>query len=324
MVMFPLVNPNDARGPAAPGTIRDLLLLGRLHFPFGGLLLYAFGALIAWRLGADVGLNRVVLGYLVMLPGHLSVSYSNDAFDLEADRSNTPTLFSGGSGVLVRRPELRGAAIAIALGLIAASLVLAVVFSIVHEVDWRFLALVVVGNAVGWFYTAPPLRLIYRGYGEIATAMTVGLLVPVVGYIATGAPLEPELLWLAPMSIAYGVLFVFGVQLPDREADAAFGKPNWTARMRPNTAIVAMAGLCVFATLWLTGIAVALGTVAAGAGGGVTLWPLALASLIPTVTAVAVLAARIVDGGLAAVRPTGPIILGAQMAFMIAANLILA
>lgn len=322
--MFTPVNANEASGPGVPGTIRDLLLLGRLHFPFGGLLLYAFGVLIASRFGADVGLPRVVLGYLVMLAGHLSVSYSNDAFDLEADRSNTPTLFSGGSGVLVRRPELRGAAIAIALGLIAVSLVLAVVFSVVHGVDWRFLALVVAGNAVGWFYTAPPLRLIYRGYGEIATVMTVGLLVPVVGYIATGATLEPELLWLAPMSIAYGVLFVFGVQLPDREADAAFGKPNWTARMRPDTAIVAMAGLCVFATLWLTGVALVRGTVTAGSDGGVMFWPLALASLIPTVTAIAVLAVRMANRGLAAVRPTGPIILGAQMVFMIVANLILA
>ncbi len=322
--MFTPVIANEASGPGVPGTMRDLLLLGRLHFPFGGLLLYAFGVLIASRFGADVGLPRVVLGYLVMLPGHLSVSYSNDAFDLEADRSNTPTLFSGGSGVLVRRPELRGAAIAIALGLIAASLALAVVFSVVHGVDWRFLALVVAGNAVGWFYTAPPLRLIYRGYGEIATALTVGLLVPVVGYIATGAPLESALLWLAPMSIAYGVLFVFGVQLPDREADAAFGKPNWTARMSPDTAIVAMAALCVFATLWLTGVALVRGTVTAGADGGVTFWPLALASLIPTVTAIAVLAVRMANRGLAAVRPTGPIILGAQMVFMIVANLILA
>lgn len=321
--MFPPVNPNVARRPGVLGTIRDLLLLGRLHFPFGGLLLYAFGVLIAWRFGAAVDASRVVLGYLVMLPGHLSVSYSNDAFDVDADRANTPTLFSGGSGVLVRRPELRGAAIGIALGLIGLSLALAVVFSVVHGVDWRFLALVVVGNAIGWFYTAPPLRLIYRGYGEIATAMTVGLLVPVVGYIATGAPLEPELLWLAPMSIAYGVLFVFGVQLPDREADAAFGKPNWTARMRPDIAVAAMAGLCVFATLWLTGAAVALGTVAAGVGDGVSLWPLALASLIPTVTAAAVLGARTVDRDRVAVRTTGPIILGAQMTFMIVANLTL-
>lgn len=321
--MFRPVNSNEARRPGVLGTIRDLLLLGRFHFPFGGLLLYAFGVLIAWRFGAAVDLPRVVLAYLVMLPGHLSVSYSNDAFDLEADRSNTPTLFSGGSGVLVRRPELRGAAIAVALGLIAVSLVLAVVFSTVHGVDWRFLALVVVGNAVGWFYTAPPLRLIYRGYGEIATAMTVGVLVPVVGYTATGAPLESELLWLAPMSLAYGVLFVFGVQLPDREADAAFGKPNWTARMRPDVAVAAMTGLCVFATLWLTGAALVLGTVTVGAAGGVTLWPLALASLIPTATAIAVLAVRTANRGLAVVRPTGPIVLGAQMIFMIVANVTL-
>jgi len=317
------VNANASSRSGVPETIRDLLLLGRLHFPFGGFLLYAFGVLIAFRFGAEVDVPRVVLGYLVVLPGHLSVSYSNDAFDMEADLANTPRLFSGGSGVLTRRPELRGAAIAIALGLIAVSLVLAAVFSVVHGADWRFLALVVVGNAVGWFYTAPPLRLIYRGYGELATATTVGVVVPVVGYIATGAPLVVPLLWFLPMSLAYGVLFVFGVQLPDREADAAFGKPNWTARMRTGTAVVVMAGLCVFATVWLTGVAFMLGTVTVGAGSGVTLWPLALASLVPTVTAIAVLAARMTNRGVAVVRPTGPIVLGAQMVFMIVANLTL-
>jgi 1,4-dihydroxy-2-naphthoate octaprenyltransferase len=38
------------------------------------------------------------------------------------------------------------------------------------------------GNLVGWFYSAPPLRLAYRGLGEFSTAATVGFLVPAMGY----------------------------------------------------------------------------------------------------------------------------------------------
>ena len=37
-------------------------------------------------------------------------------------------------------------------------------------------------NLIGWFYSAPPVRLISRGLGELAVAWVTGFVIPGVGY----------------------------------------------------------------------------------------------------------------------------------------------
>ena len=188
------------------GYVPDLLRLGRFHFIPGGFILFCAGALLAVADGASFHLFRFSLGYSVLFCAHLSVSYSNDYFDVEADRHNSPTPFSGGSGVLTRRPELMPWAKAIACGLISASLVLAAVFQMLFGPPPGFLLIVLTGNAVGWYYSAPPLRLAYRGLGESAMMVTTGFLVPGFGYFVLNGGLGGEfILWALPM-LLYGLL----------------------------------------------------------------------------------------------------------------------
>jgi 1,4-dihydroxy-2-naphthoate octaprenyltransferase len=135
-----------------------LILLARPTFLMAGLALFVFGALWAVLLGSPFSLPRMLLGYLILLPAHLSVSYSNDYFDVEVDKFGIPTLFSGGSGILVKYPELRRPAKWIAVGLIVCSLVLGIVFLVIHSYSIWFLGYVLAGNLLGWFYAAPPQR----------------------------------------------------------------------------------------------------------------------------------------------------------------------
>ena len=81
-----------------------LLQIARPQFLISGLALFVFGASWAILLGAPFSLSRILLGYLVLIPAHLSISYSNDYFDVEVDKYDKPTLFSGGSGILVNHP----------------------------------------------------------------------------------------------------------------------------------------------------------------------------------------------------------------------------
>jgi 1,4-dihydroxy-2-naphthoate octaprenyltransferase len=83
-----------------------LLQVARPQFLIAGLALFLFGSAWAVLLGAPFSLPRLLLGYLVLLPAHLSISYSNDYFDLSVDKLGKPSLFSGGSGVLVDHGEL--------------------------------------------------------------------------------------------------------------------------------------------------------------------------------------------------------------------------
>lgn len=236
---------------ATARTAVRVLRLGRLHFVLAGLLLFSWGALLAVLAGAEAAWGRFALGYLVLFPAHLSVSYSNDYFDAEADAYGTPTLFTGGSGILQAEPALRPLARAIALGLIGLSLVMGIVFAWRYGGGVGFVGLVLVGNLLGWFYAAPPLRLSYRGLGEAATAAMVGFMLPALGFLVMAGALEGPFLLVAPALLLYGASFIVAVQIPDVEADRLAGKNTLVGRRGRPWAFSALGLLPSLAAVYL-------------------------------------------------------------------------
>lgn len=236
---------------ATARTAVRVLRLGRLHFVLAGLLLFSWGALLAVLAGAEAAWGRFALGYLVLFPAHLSVSYSNDYFDAEADAYGTPTLFTGGSGILQAEPALRPLARAIALGLIGLSLVMGIVFAWRYGRGVGFVGLVLLGNLLGWFYAAPPLRLSYRGLGEAATAAMVGFLLPALGFLVMAGALEGPFLLVAPALLLYGASFIVAVQIPDVEADRLAGKNTLVGRRGRPWAFSALGLLPSLAAVYL-------------------------------------------------------------------------
>lgn len=291
-----------------------------------GLIVYAYGVLVAVRLGASIDLTRAVLGYLAMMPAHLSVSYSNEAFDIEADRFGSTGPLSGGTGVLQRRPELQPVAVTMSLVLLAASIAIGALFVLRYQPGALFIGLLMAGGFLSWAYSSPPLRLSYRGWGEPATATTVGVIVPLFGYAATGHRLAPELIAVAPMSIAYAFLFVFCYQLPDRGADKSAGKPNWTSDRRVTWSAGAMTALCAAATAWLTA-GVLLARTGLIATGGLPLGGYAALSSLPLATTAAFMLAATrtqasEDDALA--RSWPPAVLASVVVVMVTLTIILA
>jgi 1,4-dihydroxy-2-naphthoate octaprenyltransferase len=208
---------------------RLLAHIARPQFLIPGALLYTFGALLAVLSGAAFAWPQLLLGYAIVLPAQLSVSYSNDYYDAALDAQGTPTPFTGGSGVLVAHPELRQAARRIAVGLIFCSVTVAALFAVRYTMPVGFLGFVVACNLLGWFYTAPPLRLAYRGLGEPANAAMAGLL-PLAGYLALGGQDARGLALLVVPLTLYGLAFIIGVSIPDMEVDRLGGKRTWVAR----------------------------------------------------------------------------------------------
>jgi 1,4-dihydroxy-2-naphthoate octaprenyltransferase len=263
------------------GTIKDILLLGRFPFLFGGLLLYILGVLISGEMGYDIDLTRAVFGYLVFMPAHLSVSYSNDLFDVDADKYNEGSAFSGGSGVLQRRPELKKAALIISVSLIASSIILSIVFTFAYSISPLFIGLVVLGSLLGWFYTAPPLKLSYRGFGEISTAATVGVLVPLYGFIASSGTLDPSLIYLLfPMALS-GFVFILNVQTPDVEADIKGGKNTWVMALGRKGSLTVIFFLVLFQTIYYGTLSVLSPDM-----NGLSILPFFFVSLIPLLLSV--------------------------------------
>lgn len=205
----------------------NLLKLGRFHFLGAGFFLFTAGALLAVLFNFHFSLERYILGYLVVMTAHLSVSYSNDYFDVEVDKHGQPTLFTGGSGILVKHPHLQPLARRIALTLIGGSLLLAVLFTIYYQVP-LFLVLSILGVFLAWYYSAPPLQLSYRGWGEVAMVAS-GFLIPSLGFLALASLLTLESVLFTLPLMCYQVLFIMSVEIPDLESDVKGSKHTYVA-----------------------------------------------------------------------------------------------
>jgi 1,4-dihydroxy-2-naphthoate octaprenyltransferase len=210
--------------------MKSVIHLARPHFLLASIVLFTMGAAWAIILGAEPGIRKLLWGYLIVFCAQLSVSFSNDYFDAETDCHGDPSLFAGGSGILVRNPELKVPARRVAIGLILLSLTLGLLFTIHYAYPVWFFGLIIIGNLLGWFYTAPPIRLAYRGLGEISTAVIAGAFLPGMGYLAATGTLDGNGLVIMIPLLLIGLAFILSVEIPDMEADRLGGKKTWVAR----------------------------------------------------------------------------------------------
>lgn len=223
-----------------------LIKLGRLQFLAAGFLLYLLGILLAIVLFKQFSWERFIWGYAVLLPAHLMVNYSNEYFDQDLDRYSYPTKFSGGSRVLLNHPELSSFARKFSTSMIFISLFLGLSFSYTFKTP-LFFVLTIFGNLLGWFYTAPPLKLSYRGFGEIATVLS-GFLISGLGFTAmTGEIYVQFILFSIPIMLFY-ILFILSVEIPDKEADKKGGKNTFIVRYGFSNAFMVMLLASVLAT----------------------------------------------------------------------------
>jgi 1,4-dihydroxy-2-naphthoate octaprenyltransferase len=227
--------------------LKLILKLARFRFLIPGLLIFTLGALLAVVNGAILDPIKFLFGYAIFGTAHLSVSFSNDYFDREADRTAKQTPFSGGSGVLVQHPELSRFAVRFAIFLIIISISIAILFDLVYSYDPFFLALVVLGSLLGWFYTAPPLKLAYRGLGEVSTILATGLIMPVMGYYVMGGAIDARIVALSFPLMCYALLFILTVELPDVEVDRSGGKAG--VRLSVIATLAATVLFAIFALL---------------------------------------------------------------------------
>jgi 1,4-dihydroxy-2-naphthoate octaprenyltransferase len=207
-------------------TLKQILKLARFRFLVPGFLIYILGALLAVIYGANLDPVKFLFGYAIFGTAHLSVSFSNDYFDREADRMAKQTPFSGGSGVLVHHPELSRFAVRFAVFLIIISITIAILFDLVYSYGPFFVALAIFGSLLGWFYTAPPLKLAYRGLGEASTILATGLIMPAMGYYVMHGSIDARIIALSFPLMCYALFFILTVELPDVEVDRLGGKAN--------------------------------------------------------------------------------------------------
>jgi 1,4-dihydroxy-2-naphthoate octaprenyltransferase len=267
-----------------PDSIRPklitLFLASRPNFLTASVSPVLVGSALGFAVAGAFHWSLFLLALFAMMALHSGGNIANDYFDHVsgndwANKNVTP--FSGGSrfiqqGILTPKATLFASLFCLTVGAALGIIILLITRSIF------ILALGLVGLLGGFFYTAPPVKLGYRGIGEIVIAFLFGVL-PVYGsyYLQAGSI---DYLPLPAGGIVGIMIFlvILANEFPDLAADAAVNKKT----------LVVLFGVrpCV----WLYRIAVISTFVIAAAGAFISrlmVWPLMLYLLfgIPVVVA---------------------------------------
>jgi 1,4-dihydroxy-2-naphthoate octaprenyltransferase len=210
----------------ATGFFRGVLLTS--------LMPVSLGAALAWRHGFPLRWGLLLATQAAVWLTHAASNMLNDHYDhlSGADVDNpVRTPFSGGTRViedgLLTAGQVRRAGYA-TLGAAA------VIFTaLTFATGWPLAAVAASGMFLGWAYTAPPLRLAYRGLGEITMGVTHGPLAALAGYYVVAGRIDAPAWWAGAIIGFWPVAIIAINQIPDYEADKRAGKGNLVARFGP-------------------------------------------------------------------------------------------
>ncbi len=229
----------------------------RLPFLTATFVPVLLGTAVAWRDGTlNLGLFGLTLLGAALF--HLGTNVLNDYFDHRsgADEANlTPTPFAGGSRLIQRGLIEPASLLRLALGIYIGGTVVGLVLAALRgpELLWFGLA----GFGLGFLYTAPPVRLVHRGLGELAVGLGFGPVIVLGSYWVQAQSWSREAVLV---SIPVGLLIaavLYINEIPDRMWDAKAGKRTIITRLTPAMSIVGYGVLMAAAYLSIVaGVAV--------------------------------------------------------------------
>ncbi len=205
----------------------------RAPFLSASLFPVLLGAFAAYYRTGSLGLRRLLLTAGGIACVHLGANLANDYFDYKTgcDTQNPePTPFSGGSRVIQDGLVSSRAVITASAAFLAVGALLGLYLnSLVPGNSVIFIC--VAGIAGGLFYTALPVKLSYRGLGEVAVFLCFGPLLVAGSYIAQAGRLD---LTAFAVSLPAGLL-VLAILLVNEVLDE-----EWDRRGGKKTLVVAI------------------------------------------------------------------------------------
>lgn len=215
------------------------------------------GQALAFHAGFGFDVWSAIFIFAYGFVDQLAIVFSNDAADEETDRTNeTFTPFSGGSrvlveGVLTGKALLRAAKVAGVLAILALTVLAG------RGRSPMLVPLGAFGLALLWAYSFPPLRLSYRGGGEVLQVLGTGLVLPLVGFLGQGGTLSSfSPLWLL-MLVPVRFACACATALPDEPSDRASNKRTLVVSISSRATSILMFALTLISlgvALYLPGV----------------------------------------------------------------------
>ena len=202
--------------------------------------------------GLPLDATKAFLTIFFALVAHAGVNVVNDYYDAisGADAANTQRLFpfTGGSRFIqndimgLRETGLFGYAL-------LASVIPPGIWLAVNSAP-GLLLIGLAGLLIGWAYSAPPLKLMSRGIGELAI-VAAWLLVSIgTDYVQRGNFAELPLIAALPFALLVANILYIN-QFPDRHGDELAGKRTLIVRLGAESAKWGYVLIALFAHAWI-------------------------------------------------------------------------
>jgi 1,4-dihydroxy-2-naphthoate octaprenyltransferase len=191
-------------------------------------LAYTVGALSSFRLMEKFDLTVYIIGYISLFLIEFATVISNEYFDFETDKINKNySQFTGGSRMIVEG-KISFKQIKIAITII---LILIFVLSIFLSFMTNIYSVIIllIGLFLGLAYTVPPLKLSYRGFGEIDVGITHSFYIILAGFLFQCPRIYTSFPWVISIPLffaVFGAIILAG--FPDFIADKKVGKKTLT------------------------------------------------------------------------------------------------
>ncbi|WP_197508883.1 prenyltransferase [Hydrogenophaga crassostreae] len=212
----------------------------------------ALGTATAAACGCGLDIPLALSATALAVMAHATGNVLNDWHDARngADAANTQGVFpfTGGSRLIqngvVSEKQTGDLAKALLIFLVPAGLLLAV------KAGPGVLLLGLAGLLLAWAYSAPPMKLMSRGLGELAVALAWFLVVVGADYV------QRRQFFVIPASAGASLAMMVAALLvingiPDAQGDAQVGKRTLVVRLGVNRAIALYGCLVVLAHGWL-------------------------------------------------------------------------
>lgn len=261
---------------ALPAPLPRYLLATRPAFLTVTLGACAIGLATAAADGVAIDWVKACFTIAFALAAHAGANVLNDYYDAVSgnDAANTERIFpfTGGSRFIQNGLLSLQQTLAFGFGLMAATMAGGLWLLAVSGPGLFVLGCL--GLFLGIAYSATPLRLNSRGWGEVSIWLAWMTVAAGTDYVqrAHAVPLP----WIAAAGYALLVTNILFVnQFPDRRADAAVGKRHWVVRLGPDRAADAYLAGALLAHI-VPALAGAAGSLPPGAALGVGSLPLSM------------------------------------------------
>ncbi|MCE5262153.1 MAG: prenyltransferase [Deltaproteobacteria bacterium] len=247
-----LANPAEKQRSATAIWIQAV----RLHYVPTSIFPAILGSVIAWATFREFNLGYFILVMIGVTLHHMGLNIVDDVFDylhsvdIAPDEERNP--YTGGSGVLTGGLLSVGQVLSASLFCYLVGIMITAYLTVM--IGWPILIFAAVGIFSSVFYTMPPIRYGYRGFGELSLLINFGPVLCLGSFfVQTGSiGWEPVIISLVPGFLMWSMIVIN--EVPDYAEDLAAGKLNLVARLgRKSGILLYAAGLaCAYATILLS------------------------------------------------------------------------